>query len=455
MSAAEQGSIGSAVPKQGESLHTARLGEKLFTPRTDPELAQMLAEGKRKLGGDGDAVLKDAESFIRRFCAFPDEDSLVAVTLWAALSHAVEHFHTVPRLALLSPEPASGKTRVLEVLDLLVPDAMFCLSASPAAIFRTLSASPVTLLVDECDTIFTRRGKDGDGNEDLRALLNCGYKRGATIPRCVGPKHEVQHFTVFCAAALAGLGDLPDTIMTRSVVIHMRRRGPHEKVEPFRTRIHADEGRVIGDRLSRWAIQYGRDAGTSWPTLPVGIVDRPAECWEPLIAIADVAGGNWPARARAACVAMCKASQDRSQSLRVRLLADLRILFTTAGDPEAMHTKTIIERLCDGQPYGLDDDAPWNEIYGKPLSVRGLASMLKQHQINSTKVKVNGQALQGYRREHLWDAWVRNLPLCSVHAEPTEPPPVPTPPIATVTAVTTEEDPDLLAWLERERAGSA
>jgi hypothetical protein len=202
-------------------------------------------------GIDGDALLRDTRAFLTRFCVFPDEPCAVAVTLWIAHAHMVEHFHTSPRLALLSPEPSSGKTRVLEVLDLLVPESLFCLSASPAAIFRTIASRQITLLVDECDTIFTRRGKD-DSNEDLRALLNAGYKRGATIPRCVGPKHDVQSFEVYAATALAGLGDLPETVMSRSVIIRMRRRAPTEQVEPFRARQHESSGHELRDRLAEW-----------------------------------------------------------------------------------------------------------------------------------------------------------------------------------------------------------
>jgi hypothetical protein len=132
--------------------------------------------------------LDDVYNYIGRFCVFRDEHALVAVTLWVAHAHMVEQFHTTPRLVLSSPEAGSGKTRVLEFLDLLVPDPMFCLSASPAAIFRTLAAKPITLLVDEVDAIFSRRGSE-DANEDLRAMLNAGYKRGASVPRCVGPRH--------------------------------------------------------------------------------------------------------------------------------------------------------------------------------------------------------------------------------------------------------------------------
>jgi hypothetical protein len=369
---------------------------------------------------EGASLLEDVRSFVKRFCSFPSEHALIAVTLWVAHSHVVSHFHTTPRLALISPEPGSGKTRVLEVLDLLVPASMFCLSASPAAIFRTLAKNPITLLVDECDAVFNRRGKD-DANEDLRAFLNAGYKRGATIPRCVGPKHDVQNFAVFCATALAGIGDLPDTIMTRSVVIRMRRRAPNERVEPFRTREHSAPGNVLRDRLARWATLHGPTAGAAWPKLPAGIVDRPAEVWEPLIATADAAGGEWPARAREACVAMCKAAQDNRVSLGIRLLSDLRILFAAAGNPEALHTETLLTRLCDGPKHGLEDDAPWNELHGKPLGVRGLANFLKKYSVNPTKVKVDGQSLQGYRREHLWDAWNRYLAPTSAQAEPAEP----------------------------------
>jgi hypothetical protein len=366
---------------------------------------------------EGAALLVDVQAFLRRFCAFPDAHALTAVTLWVAHAHMVGHFHTTPRLALLSPEPGSGKTRVLEVLDLLVPVSMFCLSASPAAIFRTLSKDPITLLVDECDTIFTRRGKD-DANEDLRALLNAGYKRGATIPRCVGPKHDVQNFAVYCATALAGLGDLPDTIMSRSVIIRMRRRAPGEHIEPFRTRQHAEEGHALRERVAHWAALAGSHAGDAWPTLPNGIVDRSAEVWEPLIAAGDAAGGDWPQTARAACIEMCKGSQDARVSLGVRLLSDLRVIF---GAADAMTTEDILAKLCAGTESGLDADAPWNELHGKPLGVRGLASMLKRYGVSSQKVKVSGRALQGYRREHLWDAWTRYLSPVSAQAEPAEP----------------------------------
>ncbi len=374
-------------------------------PRLDG-LGERLDQEAEALARQSIQLLDDVRLFIGRFCVMPDEHALMAVTLWAAHAHMIEHFHTSPRLALLSPEPESGKTRVLEVLDLLVPDSLFSVNASPASIFRTLAVRQITLLFDEVDAIWRNRGKD-DNREDLRALLNAGYKRGATIPRCVGPQHSVENFPVYSAVALAGLGDLPDTIMSRSVIIRMRRRAPHEPIASFRSREQEGPGRELRNRLASWAERVGERVGAAWPQLPEGIVDRPAEVWEPLIAVADAAGDHWKDDARTACRALCQVAKERRASLGVRLLADLRTIFK---DAVALHTEVIIQRLLEGEAHGLDPEAPWPELHGRPIGKRELASMLAKYNVRPMKVTVGGRSLQGYRREHLWDAWSRYIP---------------------------------------------
>lgn len=346
-------------------------------------------------------LLNDVRSFIGRFVVFPEPHHLDAVTLWAAHTHCIEHFHTTPRLAMLSAEPESGKTRVLEILDLLTANPMLIFSPSVAAIFRKLAQEQITLLVDECDTIFTFRGKD-DQNEDLRALLNSGYRRGAAIPRCVGRGHEVVDFKVFAATALAGIGDLPDTVMTRSIVVRMKRRAASENIEPFRSRTHDHEGHAIRDRLAAWAASAGAAAGDAWPDLPEGVIDRRAEAWEPLLAIADLAGGDWPSRARVAAVADVAAHRGRDTSLGIRLLGDLRAIF---GDREHMSTEDIIKALVHLE------DAPWSDLRGKAIDSRGLAMRLKRYGIIPKNVRTGPTTTpKGYKREDLYDAWKRYLP---------------------------------------------
>jgi hypothetical protein len=349
---------------------------------------------------DGAALLNRIRSFITRFVAFPLAWCADAVTLWAAHAHMVEHFHTTPRLAALSPEPESGKTRVLEILDTLTPNPMLIFSPSVAAIFRKLAQQQVTLLFDEVDTIFTARGKD-DQNEDLRALLNAGYRRGASIPRCVGAQHDVQDFAVFAATALAAIGDLPDTVMTRSIVIRMRRRAAGEKIEQYRVRVHEAEGHALRDGLALWAARVGDAAGEAWPSLPDGVVDRRAEAWEPLIAIADAAGGDWPERARVAAVADVAAHRDRAPSLGIRLLADISRAF---GNREVVSTSELLENL------NAMDESPWGDLRGKPLDSRGLAMRLKRYGVASKTVRIGAATPKGYTREDLHDAWQRYLP---------------------------------------------
>lgn len=342
-----------------------------MTPAPD-RLAAVVAEERQKMIS-GAVLLDDVRDYLGRFVAFPSPEALAAVALWAAHAHLVMAGENTPRLGMLSPEPGSGKTRVLELLEVLTPSPMFALSASAPAIFRSMAAAPRTLLFDEVDAIFGRHGKD-DPAEDLRALLNAGHRRGATIPRCVGPTHDVQDFPVFGAVALAGLGDLPDTLMSRAVIVRMRRRLPSEPVEPFRRRLHAPEGEELRERLAAWADRVAEIVGDVWPEMPVGVTDRPADVWEPLLAIADAAGGHWPCTARTACTALVAMAESREASLGVRLLADLRTVFSDAGT-DRLATDEVLRRL-----HALEE-APWQDLRGRPLDARGLAWRLRGYDV--------------------------------------------------------------------------
>src|SRR5262249_15948725 len=139
----------------------------------------------------------------------------------------------------------------------------------------------------------------------------------------------------------------------------------------------------------------------SWPELPPEIQDRDADVWEPLIAIADAAGGDWPNRARAAAVELVRAGKERDASIGVRLLADLKTVF---GQSEALSTKEIPSRLIEV------DESPWGDIKGRQLDDRGLAQRLRHYSIKSKNLKLDGSVVKGYSRLDLHDAWERYLP---------------------------------------------
>ncbi|WP_405389187.1 DUF3631 domain-containing protein [Streptomyces sp. NBC_01102] len=359
---------------------------------------------------DGAALLDAVETFHRRFNAFPTEAAYVAVVLWDAHTHLLDCFDSTPRLAFLSPEPGSGKTRALEVISTLVPHPMHAVNASPAALFRAVAdeAGRPTILFDEIDTVFGPKAKD---NEDLRGLLNAGHRKSGVSYRCVGDggTQTVVAFPSYCAVAMGGLGSLPDTILARSVIIRMRRRARNERVEPFRARIHEPQGHALRDQLTTWAEQVRPRVDGAFPDMPEGITDRPADVWEPLLAVADAAGGTWPDRARQACVDLVTAvNEDDRASLGVKLLTDLRDHVFPGED-----TVSTIEIL---HLLNAMEESPWGDLDGRPLNARTLSKTLKEYVTAKSKpisprpLRIGGQIVKGYHRDDLTDAWNRYCP---------------------------------------------
>lgn len=359
---------------------------------------------------DGAAVLDAVDAFLARFVALPSPEARHAVALWVAHAHVLDAFETTPRLAFLSPEPGSGKTRALEIVELLVPRPVLTVNASPAYLIRRVADEQrPTVLFDEIDTVFGPKAKAD--NEDIRGLLNSGYRRGATSGRCVVRRNavEVEEFPSFAAVALAGLDDLPDTIATRSVIVRMRRRAPDERVEPYRRRVHEREGHALRDELAAWVVSRYADLEDAWPELPGGVQDRDADVWEPLLAVADAAGGRWPHMARVAAVSMVSLSRKERGGLGIRLLEDVRTVF---GHADYLGTDELLHALHDLE------ESPWGDLKGKPLDARGLSWRLGKYDVGPRQIKAINR--KGYRRDDLHDAWQRYLPGVSVGEVETE-----------------------------------
>ena len=307
----------------------------------------------------GAPLLEAVYEFLGRFVAYPSDACHVAHVRWVAHAHLMDVWDSTPRLAFLSPEPGSGKTRALEVTELLVPRPVETVNVTPAYLFRKVAAEEgrPTILFDEIDTVFGPKAK---GNEETRGLINAGHRRGAFAGRCVvrGKIVETEEIPAYCAVALAGLGNLPDTILTRSVVVRMRRRAPGEQVEPFRRREVLPRGDALRGALVRWARRIEGSLSGAWPSLPGEIKDRDADVWEPLLAVADAAGGRWPQIARVSAVTLVTASRGDTPSLGIRLLADLKSIW---GDTSHRSTSELLDVL-----NGMIE-APWGDLRGIKL----------------------------------------------------------------------------------------
>ena len=358
----------------------------------------------------GEQILDDLSAWVAHYMAFPDRHCAPTFALWCAHTWASTSFYVTPRLIAESAEPGSGKTRLLELGALLCCNAKITLSTTTAALYRRIAKAvddekmPPTVLQDETDAIFM--GKATPQTEDLRALFNAGYKRGATVDRCEGDAKNmaVREFPVFAPVALAGIaGRLPDTITSRGITIKLRRRAPGETVAPYRERDAEAEAAPMREELSAWVSAHAGELADARPQMPAGVVDRPSEVWEALLAIADLAGGHWPKTARAACRHFVLDSEPDELSLGIRLLTDIRELF---GTQDRMASEGLVFKLVQ-MP-----EAPWAEVNrGRQLDQRRLAKELKRYGVRAQDIRIDTRVVRGYRVDGgLADAWNRYLP---------------------------------------------
>jgi Protein of unknown function (DUF3631) len=178
----------------------------------------------------------------------------------------------------------------------------------------------------------------------------------------------------------------------------------------FKRRDAVVAGDVIRDRLAALAAGAVEALRFARPTIPVELGDRAADGWEPLLAIADLAGGDWPDRARRAAKSLSgHDSRDAdNDDLAVRLLDDIRrVLDEIASDRIA--SKDLAARLCE------IEESPWGDLRGRPLDSVRLARLLKPLEIRPRTVRFDDVTrAKGYLREQFQDAFARYLPVRDV-----------------------------------------
>lgn len=341
----------------------------------------------------GPELLDSITAAIRRFIVCNSETAEGAA-LWVAMTWFMDVVQVAPLAVITAPEKRCGKSQLLNLLSRLSRRPVSASSISPAALYRCIEAWEPTLLIDEADA-FMRE------NEELRGIINSGHTRtSAYVIRTVGDAHEPARFSTWSAKAIAGIGSLADTIEDRSVKLELRRKLPHETVERLR---HAEAGLFdeLAAKLARFAQDSREAVRKARPALPEQLNDRAQDNWEPLLAIADAAGGHWPKTAYQAALALSGKADDTTGG--AELLTDIRDVFSRRNLLR-IGTSALIESLCS------DDEAPWATYNrGRPMSPRQLSRKLEAYGIKSKNIRNDGTVCKGFELSQFEDVFARYL----------------------------------------------
>jgi hypothetical protein len=340
----------------------------------------------------GARLLDDLASFFSRHVFLP-AGAPDTLAVWTVHTHCFVLFRHSPRLAIVSPEKRCGKTTLLDAIGLVACKSLPTSSVTAAAIFRAIEAVRPTLLVDEADRFLA-------GNEELIAVVNSGHKTDGQVLRCVGDDFEVRSFSVYSPTAVAAIRKLPDTITDRSIIIRMIRAMRAERRAPLDEAAER-EGHDLARRCARWVQDNGSALRQCKPVLPPALFNRAADNWRGLFAIAQVAGGEWPARIAAASASLVP--DDDADGRGIRLLGDIRAVLANH------HGETIASvTLCEGL-LGLET-AGWGEInHGRPLTPATLARMLRPFRITPNTIRAGATTAKGYPLAVFAEAFRRYL----------------------------------------------
>jgi hypothetical protein len=357
---------------------------------------------------NGAALLDAIAKAIRNHVVLSDA-ARDAAALWVLHTYLVNCFFISPRAGVCSPVKGCAKSLLLDVFTHLVRRPQLTANVTPSAVFRVIEAHQPTLLIDEADTFLN----DNDG---LRGVLN-GNRKSSQVLRTVGDQHEVRAFATYSACAIALIGKLPDTLHDRAIQIDLKRRLRSEKIEPYRPD-RAGHLDVLARKEARWTADNAERVAATEPEMPEGIINREADNWRPLLAIADVAEGDWPERARNAARAAHITAVDDDASLLELLLGDIRDAFKTDKATKArdMYGVEQIEITSSDLVKVLValEGRPWAELGKdrKPLTQNRLARMLKELKppIGPQKIGPGKVRVSGYVRAHFEEAFERYSP---------------------------------------------
>jgi len=356
---------------------------------------------------DGVALLDELTAIFNRFLVLPD-GAAETEALWILHTHCFDTAYFTPYLNINSPEPECGKTTNLDLLGHLTAKPLLSSNITAPAVFRTVETHQPTLLIDEADTFLALK-------DELRGVLNSGNRKTTAFTvrlERVGDGWEPRRFSTWCPKAFSLIGRLPLTLEGRSIVVTMQRKTRAEQVEEFNPQKMASELETLQRKCARWARDNLGALTGAEPPIPDELHNRIRDKWKTLLAIAEVAGGDWPERTRKAALSL--SVEDKESSIGNQLLADIKTVFDEKQENK-LPSATITWKLSQM------NHRPWVAYKnGCPITQHQIAKLLSRYGIKSKQLWIDEKKTRGYERAAFTDAFTRYLPEAVVAVEPSD-----------------------------------
>ncbi len=377
----------------------------------------------------GPPPLPAVEKFLSDYIVLPKQEMLVT-SLWTIAAWIADVWDRFAHVAVTSPEKRCGKTRLLQLLALLTPNARHTSNISPAAVYRWIEQTKPkpTLLLDEAQSIQRRFS---ESSELLRELLNAGIDKNAKVVRMGGERYdEVKEFSAYCPKAVALIGDLDGVLADRCLPIRMTRKTDADAVLPYRSRLVDTRSVKLKMRIKRWAMVNKKAIADVFDHLGVFPLqnDRLAELLLPLQAVLTVADKSRLPELQEYAAAI-DTKDVETETPGIRLLTACRELFTlpkgkdndcdkyrkNSIDEEGfIPTSSLISYLATRR------EEPWRRWnHGHLITPEALANLLRPFGIRSTRNR--DQSARGFYEDSFGDAWARYLPPATPQKKPPNP----------------------------------
>jgi hypothetical protein len=362
-------------------------------------------------------LVADVARFIGTYVVLPPA-MLLVIAAWIVAAWLSEIWDRFPHLAITSPEKRCAKTRLLQLLELITPNAYLTTSISTAATYRLIASKQrlnerLTLLVDEAQSL-ARHGCES--SETLRELLNSAIDRDAKIIRCAGRNRDkIEEFCTYCPKVIAKIGNLDSVLGDRCLPVRLERKTAADRVDPYRSRVVEPLGKQLAGKLEKWAKDNGKKVAGVYDTLePFPIQnDRMAELLLPLQAVLTLAGPEGlPILKGYADDLDERDRQAEQKSPGVLLLTACQEIFGPMRQKHQGHvfvpTALLISELIKRT------EEPWSTYSrGEPINPKALGRLLRPYGIRSDHNK--DRTARGYLSREFEAVFNRYIPERSVH----------------------------------------